>query len=59
MTYSLYVEFYGKKLKIEVEAPSLTQAKQTVRDNVKFLKVVKVETPDPTVEMLKDLFHIR
>ena len=39
--YTLYFDFYGKKMKTIIEATSEEKAKEIVRKNIKFIKVEK------------------
>lgn len=51
--YKLYFEFYGKKMQTTVIAKSELEAKQKVKDNLTFLKIVPEEDP---VDFLKNIF---
>jgi len=52
-TYKVYFEIYGKKLKVEIKANSLLEAKEKVRNSVIFHKVVPL---DDDLQNLKDFF---
>lgn len=51
--YKLYFEFYGKNMQTTVIAKSEIEAKQKVKDNLVFLKIVPEEDP---VDFLKNMF---
>jgi len=52
-TYKVYFEIYGKKLKIEIKANSLSDAMSKVKDSIIFHKIIPV---DDEVQNLKDFF---
>ncbi len=49
--YTLYFEFYGRKMRATVYADSVEQAKEIIRQKIRFDKVV------PSDEMDKDFFQ--
>ena len=51
--YKLYFDFYGKKMQTTVIASSRTEAKQKVKDNLTFIKIVPENDP---VDFLKKMF---
>jgi len=51
--YKLYFEFYGRKMQTTVIAKSELEAKQKVKDNLTFLKIVPEQDP---VDFLKNMF---
>ena len=53
-TYTLYFEFYGRKMKTKVVAESVGEAKSLVLSKVKFLKVE--DTEDAMLREFGDLF---
>jgi len=55
--YYVYVEFYGKKLKIEVEAENDFRAEMKVRSRLNIIEVEEKEpVQDDPVSFLKDFF---
>ena len=52
-TYKVYFEIYGKKLKIDIKANSLSEAMAKVKDSIIFHKIVPV---DDDLQHLKDFF---
>lgn len=60
-TFFVYVEFYGKKLKIELEADNEFRADNLVRSKIHILKIEQKKEPpsdDEVVQSLKNLFGI-
>lgn len=62
--YQVYIELYGKKLRVTVDAVSANDAIKQVREQLIIHKVGKVEKKvdiesDSTVQMLKDLFNLK
>lgn len=55
--YKVYFEFFGKKMKTEVNASSEIDARQKVRDKLNFLKVESSD--DEMFEGLKDIFGMK
>ena len=55
MTYTVYFEIYGKKLKTEVEAKSIEQAKYVVASKIIWHKVEPKED-DAIIDRLSELF---
>jgi|LakMenEpi03Aug12_release.lakeMendotaPanAssembly.Ray.scaffolds.fasta_scaffold122299_3 hypothetical protein len=53
-TYTMYFEFYGRKMKTKVVAESVGEAKSLVLSKVKFLKVE--DTEDAMLREFGDLF---
>jgi hypothetical protein len=41
--YAYYVEFYGKKLKITMEAESIISGKNIIKDRIIFHKIVPIQ----------------
>jgi len=41
--YAYYVEFYGKKLKITMEAESIISGKNIIKDRIIFHKIVPMQ----------------
>jgi len=60
-TFDVYIEFFGKKLKAEIEAESYFKAEQKVKERVNILKVEKHQElkEDDTLNYLKDLLNIK
>ena len=54
--YKVYFKIFDKKLVTTVKASSFFEAKQKVKDNLTFLKIV-TEKEDP-VDYLKNIFGI-
>jgi hypothetical protein len=64
MKYQVYLELYGKKLRVTVDAVSANDAIKQVRAAVIIHKVSKIESEvkvdeDSTIEMLKNLFNMK
>lgn len=57
MTYTIYFELYGKKMKCRIEAYDRDGAIKILKDKI-IVHRVDVEQ-DQTVEMLKDMFGIK
>ena len=57
-TFCVYAEFYGKKLKIEVDAPNEFRADLEVRKRLRILdiKEKKKEKLDDMPDIIKDIF---
>jgi len=53
-TYTLYFEFFGKKLKTTVQVETEYQAKQQVINRIKFEKIInnKSEPKNPILDFL-------
>jgi len=50
-TYTLYFEFFGRKMKTTVEADSCQEAKEQVADRLNFMSIYEdlpSPTPDPS-----------
>lgn len=58
MKYTVYFELYNRKMKTEVEAGSIEQAKHIITNKIIFHKVVKSKDDD-IVEHLKGVFGMR
>lgn len=58
MKFKVYFEFYGRKLKTEIEAPAKPTREEIIKTLMQYLDVLKVEEvpPNPTVEQLKKIF---
>jgi hypothetical protein len=41
--YAYYVEFYGKKLKITMEAESIISGKNIIKDKIIFHKIIPIQ----------------
>ena len=56
--FTVYVEFYGKKLKTTVEASNEFRAEMQVRQKLHFVKIIKEEEkkPDDVPDIFKDIF---
>lgn len=63
MIYKVYFQLYGKKFKAAIQANSPAEAREIVKNNIQFDKVVKmqdyVNENDPTVQHLKNIFGIK
>jgi hypothetical protein len=64
-TYTLYFEFFGRKMKTTVEADSCQEAKDQVAGRLNFISIYEKPTPypidyegdeDPAVKNIFDLF---
>jgi len=55
MKYTLYLDLFGKKMKTTVDARSIEDAKQQVRNNLVFHKI----EPDENIDFLKNIFNIK
>lgn len=58
MIYKVFFQLYGKKMKASVQADSPEEAKQEIKNEIIFDKVVLMKhhfQTDPTVEHLKDI----
>jgi hypothetical protein len=58
MEYIVYCEWYGKKLKINVESESVAAAKKQIREAVIFHKLIKNDKND-VVDELMDIFGMK
>ena len=56
MNYTVYFEFYGRKMKTDVEADSSNEAKEIIRNKIKFDKVVN---NDDTFQNLMDAMGLK
>ena len=56
MRYNVFYEFNGRKMRTEVEAGSVEQAKHIIEKRIIFHKVVKSTTD---VDFLKDFFGFK
>lgn len=58
MQYKIYFEFYGRKLKTEIEAAAKPTREEIIKTLMQYLDVLKVEEVplDPAVEQLKKIF---
>lgn len=55
MTYTIFFEFFGHKMKTSVQANNIQEAKQKVRDRITF---INIQEQDDTLERLKDMFGL-
>ena len=57
-TFHVYAEFYGKKLKIEVDAPNEFRADLEVRKRLRILDIKEKEKEklDDIPDIIKDIF---
>ena len=51
-TYNVYLELFGKKMKVEIKAKSKQQAEEIVKSKIIFHKIENVSMPD----IFKDIF---
>jgi hypothetical protein len=51
-TYNIYFEIYGKKMKTVIKANSEQEAKEIIKNNIKFIKIV----PENNIDFLKNIF---
>jgi hypothetical protein len=56
MIYTVYLELYSKKMKVEIEADSAKAAMAQVREAIVFHKVQRI--PEPSDETLNDLLNL-
>lgn len=54
-TFRLWFEIYGKKLKVETDAPTEAEARSKVRNSIKFHKVEEVRKTD-IPDFIEDIF---
>ena len=54
-TYKIYFEVYGHKMKTTVQAKNETEAKELVKNKIKFLKITE---EDKDLNFLKNIFGI-
>ena len=57
--FTVYIEFYGKKLKTTVEAANEFRAEMQVRQKLHFVKIIKEEEEkksDDIPDIFKDIF---
>ena len=56
--FTVYIEFYGKKLKTTVEAANEFRAEMQVRQKLHFVKIIKEEEKksDDIPDIFKDIF---
>lgn len=57
--FTVYVEFYGKKLKTTIEATNEFRAEMEVRQKLHFVKIIKEEDQqknDSIPDIFKDIF---
>lgn len=52
--YKIYFEIYGKKMKTVIKANSEHEAKELVKNKIKFIKIV----PENNIDFLKNIFGI-
>jgi len=57
MEYIVYCEWYGKKIKVIVDAESVSSAKIKIRQNIIFHKIKPGK--DDVVDKLKEMFEIK
>jgi len=57
MTYTLYFELYGHKMRATVEARTEEEARDIIRYKIRFDKVVLAE--DEAVDVLKEMFGMK
>ena len=55
MKYTIYFELFGKKMKTTIDAKSIEDAKQKVKDKILFHKI----EPDENIDFLKNIFNIK
>lgn len=53
-TYKIYFEVYGKKMKTVINANSEAEAKELVKNKIKFIKI----EPENNIDFLKNIFGI-
>jgi hypothetical protein len=56
-TFHVYLTFYGKKLRISVEATNKLSAMEKVKNSISFDKIVEEE--DLTLDSLRDMFGMK
>jgi hypothetical protein len=56
-TFHVYLTFYGKKLRISVEATNKLSAMEKVKNSISFDKIVEAE--DLTLDSLRDMFGMK
>lgn len=56
MKYTVYFDVYGKKLRVTVDAKSEDEAKNVIRNDIKFIKVVKAKD---VVDELMGMFGMK
>lgn len=52
--YKIYFEVYGKKMKTTVKANNERDAKELVKNKIKFIKITETEN----IDFLKNIFGI-
>jgi hypothetical protein len=57
--HAYYVEFYGKKLKITLEAESIAKGKALIRDKIIFHKIEPLDYSNNALENLMNIFGIK
>lgn len=55
MKYTIHFELFGKKMKTTVDARSIEDAKQQVRNKIVFHKI----QPEENIDFLKNIFNIK
>jgi hypothetical protein len=51
-TYNVYLELFGKKMKVKIKAKSKQQAEEIVKSKIIFHKIEDITIPD----LFKDIF---
>jgi len=61
MKYRVYFNSFGKKLKMDVEAGSKSEAMRLIRNQIEILKVEEIGgySEDETLDMLKNMFGMK
>jgi len=61
MKYRIYFIAFGRKLKMDVEADSKSEAMHLIRNQIEILKVEEIGgySEDETVDMLKGMFGMK
>lgn len=54
--HTVYFELYGKKMKVTVKAESLAQAKEQVKNSIKFYDDVKAAPEQKKPDTFQDIF---
>lgn len=58
MTYRVYFEIFGKKMRVEIEADSAVQAKEIIRDKIIFHKIIPRASDQDVIDFLKGTFNM-
>ena len=59
MKYEVYFEFFGRKMRMEVEAATEQAAKNIITNRIIFFKVVTHKPKYPSDEFIKDFFGMK